>query len=96
MKIAHVTIGSIRPNPDSAPVVKSENFKKLIKNVQSIPWIRDLMPIRVSSNMTVLDDNTRLEVYADAGLKIIPVILVDPEAERAHIVRENWRMTCGR
>lgn len=85
-------IGNIKANPNNPRIIKDDKFKKLVKSIKEFPEMLNIRPIVVDSEMMVLGGNQRLKACIEAGLKEVPIIVVDTFSEdqkKEFILKDN-------
>jgi len=92
MKIEHVKISEIKPNPDNPRIIKNDKYAKLVKSIKEFPQMLEIRPIVVDAEGMVLGGNMRLKACKEAGLKQVPIIRASElteEQKREFIVKDN-------
>lgn len=91
MKSIKVKISAIKNNPDNPRLIKDDNFKKLVQSIKDFPEMMEIRPIVVNKKMIILGGNMRFRAAQEAGLKTIPIIVVNlsKDREREFIVKDN-------
>lgn len=92
MKAVKTNITKIHPNPSNPRVIKDDKFKKLVKSIKDFPKMLEVRPIVVDKDYIVLGGNMRLRACQEAGLKEVPVIVLDnftEKEQREFIIKDN-------
>jgi len=91
MDIKKTSISKIKSNPNNPRLIKDDKFAKLVTSIKEFPEMLDIRPIVVNKDMVILGGNMRFKACKEAGLKEIPVVIVDlPEAkQREFIIKDN-------
>ena len=84
-------ISEIKPNPNNPRLIKDDKFKKLVKSIQEFEEMLDVRPIVVNKEHVILGGNMRYKAMIEAGIKEIPVTVVDwsEEKQREFIIKDN-------
>ena len=84
-------ISEIKPNPQNPRTIKDENFKKLVQSIKDFPEMLDARPLVVNKDNVILGGNMRFKASKEAGLKEVPVKIVDwsEEKQREFIIKDN-------
>lgn len=84
-------IKEIKPNPDNPRVIKSADFKKLVKSLKDFPEMIEAREIVVNTDHVILGSNMRYRAAIEAGATELPVKVVDwDEAkQREFIIKDN-------
>lgn len=77
MNIKNVKITELRLNDNNPRFIKDHKFKKLVESIKSFEKMLDIRPIVVDENMIILGGNMRFRACREAGLKQIPVMIVE-------------------
>lgn len=91
-KITMISVKKIKPNPDNPRTIRDEKFNQLVESIKTAPWMLQLRPIVVNSDMTVLGGNMRLKACIAAGMAEVPIIQADdltPEQQREFVIKDN-------
>lgn len=88
MKLA---LGEIKENPTNPRIIKDEAFKKLVKSVKEFPEMLDARPLVLNKDHVILGGNMRFKAAKEAGIKELPVKIVDwsKEKQEEFIVKDN-------
>lgn len=92
LKTKLIQINLLKSNPDNPRVIRDEKFKQLVASIRGAPWMLQLRPIVVNSDMVVLGGNMRLKACIAAGMAEVPVIQaadLTPEQQREFIIKDN-------
>lgn len=89
--IKDLKCSEIKPNPNNPRIIRDEKFEKLVKSIKEFPEMLQERPIVVNADMVVLGGNMRLRACKEAGLKKIPVAVVDwsEDKQRQFIIKDN-------
>jgi len=84
-------ISEIKPNPNNPRLIKDDKFKKLVQSIQDFPEMLSIRPIVVNKDMVILGGNMRFKACKEAGLKELPVTVVDltEDQQREFIIKDN-------
>ena len=84
-------INLIKSNPNNPRLIKDDKFKKLVQSIKDFPEMLDIRPIVVNKDNIILGGNMRFKACKEAGLKDVPVTVVDltEEQEREFIIKDN-------
>jgi hypothetical protein len=77
MEIKNVKITELVLNDQNPRFIKDHKFKKLVESIKSFEKMLDIRPIVVDENMVILGGNMRFRACREAGLKKIPVMIVE-------------------
>lgn len=77
MEIKNVKITELVLNENNPRFIKDNKFKKLVESIKSFEKMLDIRPIVVDENMVILGGNMRFRACREAGLKKIPVMIVE-------------------
>lgn len=92
MKTLVMNIGDIKPNDDNPRYIKEDKFKSLVKSIKDSPWMLDIRPIVVNADHKILGGNMRYKACVEAGLKKVPVTIVEnltAMQENEFIIKDN-------
>ena len=86
-----ISIKKIKSNPNNPRLIKDDKFAKLVTSIKEFPEMLEIRPIVVNKDMIVLGGNMRLKACIEAGLKEVPVTIVDlsEEKQKAFIIKDN-------
>ena len=91
-ELKHLKPSDVKLNPDNPRLIKDDKFKKLVKSIKEFPEMTTIRPIIVDEDMVILGGNMRYRAMVEAGIKKIPVIVVEgltPEKKREFIIKDN-------
>lgn len=91
-KIEKVSISEIKLNPTNPRIIKDEKFHKLVQSIKEFPQMLGIRPIVVDEEMIVLGGNMRFKACKEAGLKEVPVIVVNgltEEQKKEFVIKDN-------
>ena len=86
-----LSLDAIKPNPDNPRLIKDDAFKKLVKSIKDFPEMLDARELVLNKDHVILGGNMRFKAAKEAGLKELPVKIVDwPEdKQREFIIKDN-------
>ena len=86
-----VKLTDIKVNPNNPRLIKDYKFKQLVQSIKDFPEMLNIRPIVVNKDMIILGGNMRYKACKEAGLKEIPIIVVDlPEdKQREFLIKDN-------
>jgi ParB-like chromosome segregation protein Spo0J len=86
-----ISIKEIKSNPNNPRIIKDDKFAKLVTSIKEFPEMLEIRPIVVNKDMIVLGGNMRLKACIEAGLKEVPVTIVDltEDQQKAFIIKDN-------
>ena len=81
----------IKSNPNNPRLIKDDKFKKLVQSIKDFPEMLNIRPIVVNKDNIILGGNMRFKACKEAGLKDVPVTVVDltEEQQREFIIKDN-------
>lgn len=84
-------VSEIKNNPNNPRLIKDDKFKKLVKSIQEFPEMLDAREIVVNKDHIILGGNMRFKAAKEAGLKEVPVKVVDwsEEKQRQFVIKDN-------
>lgn len=84
-------VSEIKNNPNNPRLIKDDKFKKLVKSIQEFPEMLDAREIVVNKEHIILGGNMRFKAAVEAGLKEVPVKIVDwsEDKQRQFIIKDN-------
>lgn len=84
-------INKIKSNPNNPRLIKDDKFKKLVTSIQEFPEMLDTREIVVNKDHVILGGNMRFKAAKEAGLKELPVKIVDwsEDKQREFIAKDN-------
>lgn len=82
---------NIRLNDDNPRTIRDDKAKKLSKSIKEFPEMLAIRPLIINTDGIVLGGNMRYRAAVDAGLKEVPVIVVDltKEKQLEFIIKDN-------
>jgi hypothetical protein len=91
MKAQKISIGKIKLNPSNPRIIKDDKFQKLVKSIQDFPEMKEVRPIVVNEDMVILGGNMRFRAMQEAGVKEVPVVVVDwnEEKQKEFTIKDN-------
>lgn len=86
-----IGITDVKNNPNNPRVIKDDAFKKLVKSLKDFPEMLEAREIVVNKDMVILGGNMRFRAAKDAGLKEVPVKIVDwsEDKQREFVIKDN-------
>lgn len=87
----NMKIADIKPNPDNPRTIKDDNFKKLVQSIKDFPEMLDARPLVLNKENVILGGNMRFKAAKEAGLKELPVKIVDwsEDKQKEFIIKDN-------
>lgn len=84
-------IEDIKPNPDNPRTIKDDNFKKLVTSIKEFPEMLEAREIILNKEHIILGGNMRYRAAKEAGIKELPVKIVDwsEEKQKEFIIKDN-------
>lgn len=84
-------ISEIKLNPNNPRLIKDDKFKKLVQSIKDFPEMLEIRPIVVNKDMIILGGNMRYKACKEAGLKDVPVTVVDltEDQQREFLIKDN-------
>lgn len=84
-------ISQIKNNPNNPRLIKDDKFKKLVASIKEFPEMLDAREIVVNKDHIILGGNMRFKAAKEAGLKEVPVKVVDwsEEKQRQFVIKDN-------
>jgi len=84
-------VDQLKPNPNNPRTIKTAKFRKLVNSVRNFSGMLEVRPLVITPEGVVLGGNMRLEACKEAGLKEVPVIVVDwsEDRQREFIIKDN-------
>ncbi len=84
-------INLIKSNPNNPRLIKDDKFKKLVQSIKDFPEMLEIRPIVLNKDNVILGGNMRFKACKEAGLKDVPVKIVEltQEQEREFIIKDN-------
>jgi ParB-like chromosome segregation protein Spo0J len=91
MAVLRFQVSKLKENPNNPRVIKDNAFKKLVKSIQEFPEMLNVRPLVVNSDYEVLGGNMRLKALKEAGIKEVPIEVVDwtPEQQKEFVIKDN-------
>lgn len=91
MKTTTLKVSEIKNNPNNPRLIKDDKFKKLVQSIKDFPEMLDTREIVVNQDMVILGGNMRFKAAKEAGLKELPVKIVDwsESKQREFIAKDN-------
>lgn len=85
------SITKLKINPENPRIIKDYKFQKLVQSIREFPEMLDTRQIVVNKNMVILGGNMRFRAAIEAGLKEVPVTIVDwsEEKQKEFIIKDN-------
>ena len=89
--ICRMKISEIKSNPKNPRIIKDAKFAKLVQSIKDFPEMLNVRPLVVNQGNIILGGNMRFKAAKEAGLKDIPVTVVDwSEAKQNEfIIKDN-------
>ena len=84
-------IREIKNNPNNPRLIKDDKFKKLVKSIQEFPEMLDAREVVVNKDHIILGGNMRFKAAKEAGIKEVPVKIVDwdEDKQRQFVIKDN-------
>lgn len=84
-------VSEIKNNPNNPRLIKDAKFKKLVASIKEFPEMLDAREIVVNKDHIILGGNMRFKVAKEAGLKEVPVKIVDwsEDKQRQFVIKDN-------
>lgn len=84
-------VSEVKNNPNNPRLIKDDKFTKLVQSVKDFPEMLEAREIVVNKDHIILGGNMRFKAAVEAGLKEVPVKVVDwPEdKQREFIIKDN-------
>lgn len=84
-------VSEIKNNPNNPRLIKDDKFKKLVQSVIDFPEMLETREVVVNTDYIILGGNMRFKAAKEAGLKEVPVKIVDwPEdKQREFVIKDN-------
>ncbi len=91
MKTTTLKISEIKNNPNNPRLIKDDKFKKLVQSIKEFPEMLDAREIVVNTDNIILGGNMRFKAAKEAGLKEVPVKIVDwsEDKQRQFVIKDN-------
>lgn len=84
-------VSEIKNNPNNPRLIKDDKFKKLVASIKEFPEMLDAREVVVNKDHIILGGNMRFKAAKEAGLKEVPVKIVDwsEEKQRQFVIKDN-------
>ena len=84
-------IEDIKPNPSNPRTIKDDSFKKLVKSIKEFPEMLEVRPLILNQDNVILGGNMRFKAAKEAGIKELPVKIVDwsEDKQKEFIIKDN-------
>lgn len=84
-------VADILPNPNNPRTLKKEQFKRLVKSLESFPEMLEARPLVVDKNNVVLGGNMRLKALQELGIEEVSVHVAewDESKNGEFIIKDN-------
>jgi len=84
-------ISEVKNNPNNPRLIKDDKFKNLVTSIQEFPEMLDTREVVVNKDHVILGGNMRFKAAKEAGLKEVPVKIVDwdEDKQRQFIIKDN-------
>lgn len=84
-------VSEIKNNPNNPRIIKDDKFKGLVQSIKDFPEMLDTREVVVNKDYIILGGNMRFKAAKEAGLKEIPVKIVDwsDDKQREFIIKDN-------
>jgi ParB-like chromosome segregation protein Spo0J len=84
-------VTEIKPNPNNPRLIKDDKFKKLVQSLKDFPEMLEAREIVVNKDHIILGGNMRFKAAKEAGIKEVPVKIVDwsEEKQNEFIIKDN-------
>lgn len=84
-------VSEIKNNPNNPRLIKDDKFKKLVASIKEFPEMLDAREIVVNKDHIILGGNMRFKAAKEAGLKEVPVKIVDwsEDKQRQFVIKDN-------
>ena len=86
-----VKIQQLKQNPNNPRLIKDDKFALLVKSVQEFREMLATRPIVVNKDYVILGGNMRYRACKEAGLKEVPIVMVDwdEEKQKEFVIKDN-------
>ena len=86
-----VDIGLLKSNPDNPRFIKDEKFSRLVQSVKEFPEMLEAREIVVNKDYIILGGNMRYKACMEAGIKEVPIKIVDwsEEKQKEFVIKDN-------
>lgn len=88
MEKTTLKVSEIKNNPNNPRFIKDDNFKKLVQSIKDFPEMLDTREVVVNKDYIILGGNMRFKAAKEAGLKEVPVKIVDWDEDKQAIL--DW------
>lgn len=84
-------VSEIKNNPNNPRLIKDDKFKKLVASIKDFPEMLEAREIVVNKDHIILGGNMRFKAAKEAGLKEVPVKIVDwsEDKQRQFVIKDN-------
>ncbi len=81
----------MKENPNNPRLIRDDKFERLVQSIREFPEMLEVRPIVVNPDNVALGGNMRLRASMEAGLKEVPVIVVDWDETKQNefIIKDN-------
>ena len=86
-----MAIDGIKANPNNPRLIKDDKFTKLVQSIKDFPEMLEAREIVVNKDHIILGGNMRYKAAKEAGLKEVPVKIVDwsEDKQKQFIIKDN-------
>ena len=86
-----IKVKELKSNSSNPRVIRDNKFKDLVESIKGFPEMLEIRPIIINKKNLILGGNMRFRASIEAGLKEVPVKIVDltPKKEKEFIIRDN-------
>jgi hypothetical protein len=87
-----VPIKKVKANKSNPRIIRDDKFRKLVRSIKEFPEMLRVRPIVVNGDMETLGGNMRLKACLEAGLKEVPVVVVeewDEQRQKEFVIKDN-------
>jgi len=92
MTVSYVPIKKVKANKSNPRIIRDDKFRKLVRSIKEFPEMLRVRPIVVNGDMETLGGNMRLKACLEAGLKEVPVVVVeewDEQRQKEFVIKDN-------
>jgi len=92
MTVSYVPIKKVKANKANPRIIRDDKFRKLVRSIKEFPEMLRVRPIVVNGDMETLGGNMRLKACLEAGLKEVPVVVVeewDEQRQKEFVIKDN-------
>lgn len=84
-------LNQIKLNPNNPRLIKDDKFLKLVQSIKDFPEMLEIRPIVLNKDNIILGGNMRYKACKEAGIKEIPVLVVDlsEEKQKEFLIKDN-------